>query len=128
MPLKTNNDFTELQKMLFVAISRDFPHLPMKWNQDGRDRVLILSIQKLFDELQNEILSKYTDSWNMFWESPLADDGRAMIVAQTLGDDESFLTINEWVNDEVVYIKYLINMKTNTVDPWGWFPMSKVTK
>lgn len=127
MPLQTNK-VTPFQQMLFMTLSRDFPHLPMKWNQDGRDRVLISSIQKLFDLLQSEIINKYTDSCDTFWESPLADNGRARIVVQTLGDDESFLTIYEKVNDEVVYIRYLINMKTNTVDPWGWFPMSKVTK
>lgn len=129
MPLQTNK-VTPFQQMLFMTLSRDFPNMPISWTPGNIEHNLISEIQILFDNIKGQPLNTYDASWDLDWTSVdtpgwFANGDDVTILAERVTEDESCLIIFRIVNGEDVFTKYLINMKTNTIDYWDGLPWSE---
>lgn len=129
MPLQINK-VTPFQQMLLTTLSRDFPNMPISWTPDHIEHNLISEIQILFDNIKGQPLNTYDASWDLDWTSVdtpgwFANGDDVTILAERVTEDESCLIVFQIVNGEDVFTKYLINMKTNTIDYWDGLPWSE---
>ena len=129
MPLQMNK-VTPFQQMLFTTLSRDFPNMPISWTPGDMEHNLISEIQILFDNIKGQPLNTYDASWDLYWPSVdapgwFANGDDVTILAERVTEDESCLIIFRIVNDEDVFTKYLINMKTNEIKRWDGLPWSE---
>ena len=126
MPLQMNK-VTPFQQMLFMTLSRDFPNMPISWTPGDIEHNLISEIQILFDNIKGQPLNTYDASWDLDWPSSDAMGWHAdtTILAERVTEDETCLIVFRIVNDEDVFTKYLINMKTNEIKRWDGLPWSE---
>lgn len=137
MPLKTTNNLTEFQQMLFNTISHDFPNLPMTWQTEWEinkqtkiiELNLVQIIQDMFDKIEDQPLNTRDAICEDYW---LTDnlDLDMMIRAERVTNSETCLIFRGRPGTSLL-TKYLINMKTNTIKHWDglpWSEMHTVTK
>ena len=130
MPLKTTNNLTEFQQMLFNTISHDLPNLPMEMPDAARERIFMASehtliecIQNMLDRSEAQLLDTYQASWDECWPDEIGND--VAIHIERVTKDETCLIFLEIKDGEDVFTKYLINMKTNTIKHWDGLPWSE---
>lgn len=124
MPLKTSNNLTELQQMLFNTISHDLPNLPMKWQTEVREHDLIQHIQDMFDEIEGQPLNTGDAMQDDDW-APNGIDSAVAFLAERVTEDETCLIFLDTNDSKEEYTKYLINMKANTIKHWDGWPWSE---
>lgn len=132
MPLKTTNNLTEFQQMLFNTISHDLPNLPMEMTDAAREYVFLMAredtliqcIQNMINRIEGQPLNTHHASWDEYWPTDKTGND-VMIRAERVTNDETCLIFLEGKDAKGIFTKYLINMKRNTIKHWDGLPWSE---